>query len=129
MVKTCRLVKVTVNNEPGKLAAVTAALRDAGININVVAGWVEGDAGIMQFCTSDPDAACATVTPLVDQCEFSESVCVEVDNQIGALSEIAAKIADAGVNIVSIHSSPGAANMATVVIQSEDNAKVAEILG
>jgi len=129
MAKICKLIKVTVSDQPGQLAKVTAALRDAGININVVAGWTEGDSGKMVFCTSDPDAACETVKPVVDQCEFDESVCVEVDNQIGALSEIAAKVADAGVNIKTIHASPGAANMATVVIQSEDNAKVAEILG
>jgi hypothetical protein len=129
MAQVCKIIKVTVKNEPGQLAKVTEAIKAADINICAVAGWTEGDKGVMTFCSADADKACAAASPVVDNCEFTEVVCVEAENRPGALFELAQKIADAGINIKSLYGAPGEADKGTVVIESEDNAKVAELLG
>ena len=128
MAKICKMLNISVKNEPGRLAKVSGSLKDAGIDICAVAGWVEGDTGKMMLCTDDPEKACGVLSDVVDNCGFVDGVCVEVDNQVGALAGIAEKIAEAGINITSIHASPGDAEKATIVLRSENNEKLAEIL-
>ena len=123
----CRLIKVEVDDQPGQILKLSAALRDADIDINVINGWVENGTGKIVLCTSDAAKACQTLSPLVNSCEFDESVCVAVEDRVGSLSEIAEKLA--GVNIKSILSSGSSSGKATLFIQSEDNDRVLELLG
>lgn len=130
MAEIGRLITVTVNNEPGQLARLSGALKEAGINIRAVAGWVEGNTGKMKLLADDPEKACTAASAVVDNCSFDEAVCVQVENKTGAMFEIAQKIADAGINVTSVHATAAENEaMATIMLQAENNEELLKALG
>jgi len=128
MANVGRQISVVVANEVGRLAKLTDAIRDAGVNIIALAAWTEGGTGHLMAITDDNDKACAAVTPLVDSCSFSEAVCVVLPNEPGQLGTVARKLADAGINIDTVYATAGEADKATVVLMTDDNARAAELL-
>lgn len=91
---------ITVANEPGALAEMAQHLADAGINISSIicdAGGVEADLHVL---VEDPAAAREALqgTRAVIMSE-QEVVVVHAEDRPGVLAELAARVADAGVNI------------------------------
>jgi len=128
MAQICKQIQVEVANEVGKLAQLTDRIKDAGVNICCACAWVEGDRGKLTMVTEDHEKALSAIQDTVDSCETGEVVCVSIANRLGALNEIARKLADAGINIKSVYATTGHAEEATIVLTTTDNAKAAEIL-
>lgn len=128
MATVCNSIMVTVADKVGRLAEVTDAIKDAGVNIVALAAWVEGDKGKLLACTDDNEKACAAVRDSVEHCGWEEVICIKAENRPGALSEIAHKLADAGINIHLALATVGDAPEATVVLRTSDNATAAEIV-
>ena len=90
---------VSLENQPGRLAAVAKALADAKVNIVAVLGSTADERGSAQVVVDNPAKAkkalgTAGFTYLegtLDQ--------VELPNKPGALAEYAAKLAKKGINI------------------------------
>ena len=55
---------VQLEDKPGSLARVAAALGDAGVNITGIVGVAEDTDGALMLTTSDPDATRAALTKL-----------------------------------------------------------------
>jgi len=128
MAQICRQITVVVDDKVGRLAELTDAIKDAGVNILALCAWVEDGTGRLMAVTDDPDKACAAVTPLVTKCGFNEVVCTTIANEIGTLNAVARKLADAGISIRVIYLTAGDLAQGTVVMITSDNAKAAEIL-
>ena len=88
MATPCKSCFLTVDNEVGKLAEVTAKLKEAGLNILAICAWTEGDTGKLIACTDDNEKACE-VFKTFGECGWKEGICVEADNAPGALHAIA----------------------------------------
>jgi hypothetical protein len=127
MATPCKSCFLTVDNEVGKLAEVTAKLKDAGLNILAICAWTEGDTGRLLACTNDNEKACE-VFKTFGECGWKEGICVEADNSPGALQAIAAKLAGAGINIDLVYATAADAPKARVVLHTSDNAKAAELV-
>jgi hypothetical protein len=90
---------VEAKNEPGKLAEVSKAIADKGVNIVTGSVIGIGDKGGFAFISNDE---AGTRTALSDaNCTFREVevMPISVSDEPGALATIAKKLADAGVNI------------------------------
>ncbi len=128
MAEQIQSIKASVSDQVGRLAEVTDKVKAAGVNILAICAWVEGSTGNLLMVTDNNEKACAAVSEVADSCDFSPGVCVKVPNTPGALSQIARKLADAGINIQLVYATAGDADEATVVLQTSDDAKAADLV-
>jgi hypothetical protein len=129
MAKICKQCRATTEDKVGKLAEVTGKVKAAGINIQGLVAWVEGDTGHLLLLADDAEKACQAVQDSgVKSCDSDEVVCVQVANQPGALNAVAGKLADAGIGIDLVYATAAEGGQATIVLRTSDNAKAAELI-
>ena len=91
---------IEVDDEPGALARVAAAISDAGVNISA-ATWT-GPSSRAEMHILVPHAEAARHALAISSLAVTrerEVVVVEVDDRPGVLADMARKVADAGINI------------------------------
>ena len=91
---------VEIPNEPGALAEIAKAISDAGVNL-AAATCVAADAQV-ELHILVPHAEAARHALAISHVGVSrerEVVVVEVDDRPGVLSDLARKVAQAGVNL------------------------------
>ena len=91
---------IDIENTPGALAEVAAAISDAGVNI--AAATCVGPAGRAELHILVPHAEAAKHALAISQVGVSrerEVVVVEVEDRPGVLADLTRKIAKAGVNL------------------------------
>ena len=112
----------------GLLADVTAALAEKNVNLLAIGAYDKGDLGEFLMITSNNRAAFEALGEIGGEMDLVPVVVVTVANEPGALASVARKIADAGLNISQIHATTTDAGSAMVVLRSDDEAHVAELL-
>ncbi|HMC41237.1 MAG TPA: ACT domain-containing protein [Acidimicrobiales bacterium] len=91
---------IEVENQPGALAKVTAAVSDAGVNISAATCTRPGDKAAMHILVKHPEAAKhALATAFITVTSEREVVVVEVQDSPGVLADLAHKVAEAGVDL------------------------------
>ena len=90
---------VSLENQPGRMAAVAKVLADAKVNILAVLGSTEGPRGSVQVVVDNMQRARKALTAA--QFPFAEGTLdqVELANKPGALAEFTSKLAKRGMNI------------------------------
>jgi hypothetical protein len=91
---------VEVDNEPGALARVAAAISDAGVNIAAATCTGPGTRAELHILVphAEPVKHALAITNLAVTRE-REVVVVDAEDRPGALADLARKVAKAGVNI------------------------------
>lgn len=91
---------IEIENTPGALAEVTAAISDAGVNIAAATCLGPGERAELHILVPHPEAVrhALAISHLAVTRE-REVVVVEVEDQPGVLADLARKIAKAGVNL------------------------------
>jgi hypothetical protein len=112
----------------GLLAEVAEALAAAGVNIIGIGAYDKGDMGEFLLLTSNNRATGEALAALGGTIDLTPVVVVEVENNPGALAKIARLIADAGINISQIHATTVDAPTAMIVLRTDDEARVVELL-
>jgi hypothetical protein len=91
---------IQVENQPGALARVTAAISDAGVNISAATCTRPDDTAAMHILVKHAEAAKhALATAGVTVTSEREVVVVEADDRPGVLADLARKVAEAGVDL------------------------------
>jgi hypothetical protein len=91
---------IEVDNQPGALARVVAAISDAGVNIAAATCTRPGETAAMHILVKHAEAAKhALSTAFVTVTSEREVVVVDADDQPGVLADLARKVAEAGVNL------------------------------
>jgi hypothetical protein len=117
---------IEVENQPGALARVTAAISDAGVNISAATCTRPGDTACLHILVKHPEAAKhALATAGVTVASAREVVVVEADDRPGAFADLARKVAEAGVNLDLLY----LATKTRIVFGSPDIAELREALG
>ncbi len=100
-VKKVTVVSTRVEDKPGMLAKMTAALREANINLMAMVGH-PGDEGQawLTFIPEDPAALRALAAQEGVQITEEAAVWLEGPDQVGALCAFADKLAAENINIV-----------------------------
>jgi hypothetical protein len=99
---------IDIENSPGALARVAAAISDAGVNIAAATCVGPGERAELHILVPHAEAAKhALAISQVAVTREREVVVVEVEDRPGVLGEVARKLADAGVNIELVYLASG----------------------
>lgn len=94
---------VDMENQPGRLAALTEALAAFGVNIEALTAYGHNGNGTVRLITSDP----ATTRRVLDEAAlaFEENTVLTalLPHRPGELARLTRLLADAGVNIDAIY--------------------------
>jgi hypothetical protein len=117
---------IDVENSPGALARVAAAISDAGVNIAAATCVGKADLAEMHILVPHAEAArhALSISGLAVQHEH-DVVVVEVDDRPGVLADLARKIAAAGINLNVVYVATGN----RVVFGSTDIDALKKVLG
>jgi len=107
MIKSATIGKeivVRIINKIGVLADVAGILSDASINIEGVNGYVVKDIATIRILSNDNLRAVEVLKKAgYTDCKEKEAVIIEMENKIGNLKNITAKLAEAGIDINHIY--------------------------
>ena len=108
---------VNLENRPGSLAQLGDALGSAGINIDGVAGYGQGEQGEVHILVEDAGMARETLSAAGIECGGEREVeVVSVVDQPGEMGRHLRKVAEAGVNVDLVYLATGT----RLVIGSDD---------
>jgi hypothetical protein len=123
----------TVPDTPGAAGGILTALRERGVNLVAFLGFPRGD-GQAQIDLVPEDAAALAAAAEEAGVELSESkraFLIQGDDRVGAVAEITAKLADAGINVTAATAvSAGSGRFGMVVwVAPADHERAAAALG
>jgi hypothetical protein len=92
---------IDIENAPGALAKVAAAISDAGVNVAAATCLGPGDRAELHILVKHAEAArhALALSHDVTVTREREVVVVEVDDRPGVLADLTRKVAEAGVNL------------------------------
>ncbi len=105
MTTTVTELSIQLTNEAGSLAAVSAQLGDAGINIIAlfVSTTTPGGAGLMRFVPDNPERAESVLTAHGSQVSTCEVLAAETPHKAGGLQAILNPLQAAGINVAYVY--------------------------
>ena len=122
-------VSIYVENQPGRLAEVTKALADAGVDIQALSIADTDTFGILRLIVNDPELAERTVINAGFSAKVTEVVAVAVEDRPGGLSDVLTMLSKEGVDVGYMYAFIGKKEgLADVILRIKDNRKAKEIL-
>ncbi len=94
---------ITLSHRPGELADVTNALSLQGVNIRSLTAIHVDNRALVRIIPDDIDGARNAFSSANVRFEEEELATVLLENQAGELTNVLAKLADAGVNLDAIY--------------------------
>jgi hypothetical protein len=91
-----------LENRPGTLADIAAAIAEKGINITGVAGAASEAAAAIAIVTNDESGTRSALDASGTRYREVELVSASLEDRPGTLAEVARQLANAGVNIEAI---------------------------
>lgn len=99
---------VELEDRPGTLADLGESMGSAGVNIEAIAGFRAGNAGILHVLVEDAEGAKRALENAGARIESERDVLVlDIEDRPGALGELARRIAAAGVNVDLVYVTAG----------------------
>ncbi|MBI3469306.1 MAG: hypothetical protein HY000_40400 [Planctomycetes bacterium] len=90
---------IELAHRPGELARVSNALSLYGVNIKSVAAMTFRDQALLRLIPDDVESARSALSASHIAFDENEVVAVLLENRAGELTGVAAKLAEAGVNL------------------------------
>ena len=115
-------------NKVGLVAEISSALSAAKINLISLFGIETGDMAIFMLITSDNAAAKKILKKMGADIGFTDVVTIEMPNKPGEFKKVAAIIAEAGIDIITVFGTAGSAKSSMVVIKTSDDKKVLKLI-
>ena len=119
---------VSLTDKPGELAAVASAVGDRGINILGCVGMGRSTASVTMV-TDDEEATAKVLKDMGRDFDVNELILTTLSNKPGALAEMATKLSDEGINIISFYIMKMEMDAADVALTTDNPSKTKEILG
>ena len=95
--------QVTLEDKPGELARLGAALGDADVNIEAIHGFSLAGRGIVQFVPNQPSQAAGALEARGITFTEREVLVVKILDESGMLGDVALVMSEAGINIDSVY--------------------------
>jgi hypothetical protein len=115
-----KALKVRVEDKPGLLGEMAAALGDKKVNILALNAWVEGAEGVVRMVVGNVGAAKRVLAAKGWKAEDCEVLEVEIADKPGTLGAVAKALGAAGVNIEYVFQGVAGARKATVFMGVSD---------
>jgi len=94
---------IRMDNRPGRLAALTEALAEAGVNIEALAAFgLDGD-GVVRLIVDDATAARRTLREAGLSAEEHQVLTAFLPHTPGQLAAVARSLADSDINIEAVY--------------------------
>ena len=119
---------VSLADKPGELAEVASAVGDQGINILGCVGMGRSSASVTMV-TDDEEATAKVLKDMGRDFDVNELILTTISNKPGALAEMATKLSNAGINIISFYIMKMEIDAADVALTTDNPSKTKEILG
>ena len=119
---------IHLTHKPGELARIAHALARAGVNLKSVAGMVIGNQGMLRVIADDVDAARRSLQEGNIHFDENEVVTVLLENQAGELENVAAKLANANVNLHAVYVVGLDGDLVELAIVADDPKKAKKVL-
>lgn len=123
-----RDIVIHLTHRPGELAEITNALSLQGVNLKSIAAMALGSQGVLRFIPDDLSAACDALRASNTRFEEREVLTVLLENRAGELTGVAAKLADAHVNLEALYVVGLADDMIELAIAVDDVKKAKKVL-
>jgi hypothetical protein len=120
---------IELDNRPGSLADVTAAIAEKGINITSVAGATGTSTGTIAVVTNDEGATRSALQAAGARFREVALASGALEHRPGSLAEAARQLADAGVNIEAILPMGMEGNKITVAFGVDNVEAARSVLG
>ena len=122
-------IAVFLENRKGRLAAMLAALSDAGINVESLHIADPRDFGIVRIITDDNPAAKKALTAAGFTVADTDLVAVEVDDAPGALTATLGLLSKEGVNLEYVYSYSRKGGKALILFKTDEAERAQKLLG
>jgi hypothetical protein len=123
-----RELVIRLAHRPGELARVTNALSLYGVNMKSVAAMTVGDQALLRLIPDNVESARSALSagniPFVE----NETVIVLLENRAGELTAVAAKLAEAGLNLEATYVVGVSDDLIELAIVSDDAKKAKKAL-
>ncbi len=119
---------VHATHHPGELARITNALSLAGVNVKSIAALALGNQGLISILPDDIEAARGALRDANIRFDEKELVTVLLENRAGEVTGVAAKLAEAGLNLDALYVVGLAGDMVELAISVDDVKKAKKIL-
>jgi len=119
---------VSLTDKPGELAEVASAVGDQGINILGCVGMGRSTASVTMV-TDDEEATSNVLESMGREFETNELILTSLSNKPGALADMATKLSESGINIVSLYIMKMEQDAADIALTTDNPSKTKEILG
>ena len=94
---------IRLAHRPGELATVTNALSLQGVNIKAVAAMTFDNQALLRLIPDDVEGARSAFRAKNIRFEENEVITVLLENRAGELTDVVAKLADAGLNLEAVY--------------------------
>ena len=111
---------IELENRPGTLASVTAALAEKGINISGGAAVTVGNQGALAIVTNDEAGARSALDGAGVTYREIGLISASVEDRAGALADVSRRLADAGINIEAMFPTGMSGTTATLTLGVDD---------
>ena len=119
---------IHLSHRPGELASVTNALSFQGVNIKSLAAMTLGNEALLRLIPDNVEAARTALRDANIRFEEKELINVLLENRAGELTGVAAKLADAGLNLEAAYVVGLAGDMIELAIAVDDVKKAKKLL-
>jgi hypothetical protein len=129
-VQTTKQITVFLENKPGRLANILAALASEKVNVSALTVMDKHEHGVLRLTSDDPAKTARVIQNLNMRCTEADVLMVELRNQPGALSRVCEMLAAAHINIDYAYCSSGGRNGKVMgVFRVSNTEKAMRILG
>ncbi len=119
---------IQLGHQVGEMARVTNALSLYGVNIKSVAAMTFGEDALLHFIPDNAESARSALRADNISFEENETAIVLLENRAGDLTAVAAKLAEAGVNLSAAYVVGVADDLIELAIVSDDVKKAKKVL-
>ena len=121
-------VTARLENKPGRLAKICAAMAQQKVDIRALSVMDTGDRSVLRLVADQTDSARQVLTSLGVEAECAEVMAVELDNKIGSLARLLQRMADEHINVEYAYTAAVGPGKALGICQTDNPKKAAQIL-
>jgi hypothetical protein len=119
---------IHLSHKPGELSRVANLLGKAGVNLKTVAAMTIGNQGLVRLIADDVEATRSALRAGNIRFEESEVVTTLCENRAGELSEVADKLANAGLNLQAVYVVGLEGDLIELAVIADDPKKAKKVL-
>lgn len=124
-----RSIRVVVPNRPGLLAELTEVLAGGGLDIAQIVVETHDAGAVVRMEVEHDDRALEVLTEHGYRAVSDDVLLARIEDRPGSLAQLSRRLADAHVDIRSLHHVRRDGGFALVAVSTDDNARARGVLG